>query len=175
MGGLGSGRRGPRSAAGLTCDHLAIDVRAWQRADLFTPGQEFAWRWAYRGRVVASTRVHVEEARVILQHQVQSGGELRSMHYAVALDWTPCHLGGERPWFHCPSCGRRVAILYGAEHFACRHCLRLVYASQREPAHDRALRRAEKIRERLGWMPGILNRPGDKPKGACTCAPSCGW
>lgn len=29
----------------------------------------------------------------------------------------------------------------------------------------RALRRAERIRERLQWEPGIGNPPGEKPKG----------
>ena len=83
------------------------------------------------------------------------------------LDWTPCNLGGQRPWFRCPArgCGRRVAILYGGAIFACRHCYRLAYPSQRETADDRAARRADSIRERLGWEPGILNGPGLKPKG----------
>ena len=62
-------------------------------------------------------------------------------------------------------CGRRVAILYGGGIFACRHCYRLVYPSQRERADDRALRQAGRIRTRLGWEPGTLNGDGGKPKG----------
>ena len=49
--------------------------------------------------------------------------------------------------------------------FACRHCYRLAYASQRETADDRAMRRADTIRRRLGWDAGIANLKGSKPKG----------
>jgi hypothetical protein len=49
--------------------------------------------------------------------------------------------------------------------FACRHCYRLAYSSQRENLDDRASRRAGKIRDRLKWEPGILNGHGIKPKG----------
>jgi hypothetical protein len=58
-----------------------------------------------------------------------------------------------------------VAILFGGSIFACRHCHDLAYACQRERDDDRAARRADKIRSRLGWPPGILNGGGDKPKG----------
>ena len=58
-----------------------------------------------------------------------------------------------------------MAILYGGKVFACRHCHRLAYACQRENDGDRATRRADRIRERLDWEPGILNGGGGKPKG----------
>ncbi|MBX7135022.1 MAG: hypothetical protein K1X67_20335 [Fimbriimonadaceae bacterium] len=41
----------------------------------------------------------------------------------------------------------------------------MAYACQREAPDDRAARRADRIRKRLGWQPGILNGKGDKPKG----------
>ena len=76
-------------------------------------------------------------------------------------------LGYPAAAFICPAsgCGKRVAILYGGSIFACRHCHRLVYRCQRESSDDRAIRRADKIRDRLGWTPGIMNGPGGKPKG----------
>jgi len=57
-----------------------------------------------------------------------------------------------------------VAILHGGGIFACRHCHQLAYASSREGASSRLGRRADRLRERLGWAPGILNAEGEKPK-----------
>jgi hypothetical protein len=88
--------------------------------------------------------------------------------FPVYIDWSNSHLGGRRPWFLCPAqdCGRRVALLYCGGIFACRHCYQLVYPTQREEAHDRSSRRADRIRKRLGWELGILNGKGwSKPKG----------
>lgn len=36
---------------------------------------------------------------------------------------------------------------------------------QRETDNDRTIRKADAIRARLGWEPGILNGGGGKPKG----------
>ena len=79
---------------------------------------------------------------------------------------------GWRPWFHCPvaahgvSCGRRVAILYGAgKYFACRHCYRLAYPSTREDAPSRALTKAQAIRVRLGGTANMLAPFPPRPKG----------
>ena len=41
----------------------------------------------------------------------------------------------------------------------------LANSSQAESADDRAARRADRLRRKLGWQPGILNGPGLKPKG----------
>jgi hypothetical protein len=83
------------------------------------------------------------------------------------MEWTACNYGGRRAWLVCPvvGCGRRVAILYGGGIFACRHCFRLAYASQRESRDSRAMQRANSIRRRLGWGVGIANPAGGKPKG----------
>ena len=52
------------------------------------------------------------------------------LHQRVAIVETTCHFGGARSWFECSGCGARVAQLYFRERrFACRKCLRLVYAS----------------------------------------------
>ena len=58
-----------------------------------------------------------------------------------------------------------VAVLHGGRVFACRQCNRLAYRSQREAGDDRATRRADKLRNRLGWEQGILNGNGWKPTG----------
>ena len=57
-----------------------------------------------------------------------------------------------------------MAILYGGGIFACRRCYQLAYASARVDVCDRAARRADRLRARLGWEPGILNGNGSKPK-----------
>jgi hypothetical protein len=50
-------------------------------------------------------------------------------------------------------------------YFLCRHCYRLAHASQSEDRWDRLLRRANKIRQRLGGDTGMAARFPRKPKG----------
>lgn len=167
MGGMGSGRRN-QAGKGATDDYRALDVRRWQRDGFLTPGRAFGWQWTRNGETVASIQVRTESDRVILSYRHRSGGgEWKAEEYPVRLDWSPCTYGGRRAWFLCSAvgCGRRVAILYGGGIFACRHCYRLAYPCQRETADDRAARRADRIRARLGWEPGILNGEGSKPAG----------
>ncbi|PLY12834.1 MAG: hypothetical protein C0631_15915 [Sedimenticola sp.] len=168
MGGMGSGRYWYWGAKDTTDDYRSIDVRRWKRDGLLTPNQAFGWQWSRFGEVVASIRVRTEAGRVILNYRHRSGSEeWKDESYPILLDWTACNLGGERPWFRCPArgCGRRVAILYGGGIFACRHCYQLAYPSQRETDYNRMARRADRIREKLRWEPGILNGNGSKPKG----------
>ena len=165
MGGFGSGRHG---STRCTDDLRALDVRKIARAGLLITGRSLTWTWTCNGETtgVISIRVGADHARLVYRRQ-PDGAEWESLDYGVRLDWTPCPFGGRRVWWRCPAvgCGRRVAVLYGGRVFACRQCSRLSYRSQREADEDRATRRAGKLRERLGWEPGILNGDGDKPKG----------
>jgi len=163
--GSGLGRQHGRKT---TSDMLPLDIRRLQRAGVLKPGQVFSWQWTVCGKEVSSIQARTEVDRVILIYKNRSSnGEWCPMEYAVDLEWTACTLGGRRVWFRCPAqgCGRRVAVLFGGSIFACRHCHKLAYQCQRETDDDRALRRADTIRRRLGWGAGIAKPKGDKPKG----------
>jgi hypothetical protein len=167
MGGIGSGRR-EQFGADTTEDYRSIDVRWLKREGLLSAGVSRRITWSRCGEVTGSINVRSETGRVIFDYRQQyNGGEWQDESYPVYIDTTPCHMGGERHWFLCPArgCGRRIAVLYGGAIFACRHCYRLVYPSQREAYHNRAVRRADGIRDKLGWVSGIANGHGLKPKG----------
>jgi len=166
MGGYGSGRP---FGANTTDDYLAMDVRHWQRDGLLVAGYGFTSTWSSRGEIIGKIHVTIEidQARLTYSHTKQ-GGKWQNLNYPVTLQTTPCHYGGERYWFICPAvgCGKRVAKLYlGDKYFACRQCYRLAYPCQREIRHDRLIRKADKLRKKLAWEPGVLNGGGWKPKG----------
>lgn len=166
MGGLGSGRRF-QEGKHTTTDMQALDVRRLSRKGLLAPGDSFIWTWTINDEPAASVRISVGVDRLVLGYRARLRGGWQQMDYPVFLQWTRCNFGGQRVWLTCPirKCGRRVAILYGGSVFACRRCHELAYESQREHIDDRAARRADTIRRRLHWEPGILNGNGVRPKG----------
>lgn len=168
MGGVGSGRGWCWCGRDTTDTFRSIDVRRWRREGLLEPGRAFGWQWTRDSQAVASIRAVAGRGEVRLVYRQRAhGSEWQAMDYPVRLSWTDCHLGGARPWFLCPArgCGQRVAILYGGAVFACRKCHQLAYPSQSEGPSDRAARRAERIRSKLDWPPGILNGAFGKPRG----------
>lgn len=168
MGGIGSGRR-YQGGKNTTKDSRPLDIRKLNRSGLLQSGCSFGWQWTINDRPIGDIQIQVQVDHVVLAYKYQQhrGAEWEDVRQPVYFDHTPCNLGGRRAWFLCPArgCGRRVAVLYGGSIFACRHCHNLVYECQRETDDDRAARRADTIRRRLGWEPGILNGDGNKPKG----------
>jgi len=82
----------------------------------------------------------------------------------IEVSWSRCRYGSMRPWFCCPSCNNRVAVLYFAsDAFACRRCLNLAYASQ-SMSPVRRLRNARNIIYELVGSDALNNAP-TKPKG----------
>lgn len=149
----------------LTSHLRHIDVRRLARDGLLVPGHSFGWEWRSKGAVVASIHLTIHIDAVTFDYRIGSGEDRQPVHQRVPLQTTPCTYGGQRQWFACPHCGKRVAQLYIGQQVACRRCFGMAYPVQRESKHDREVRRLDAIRDRLGWEPGFLNGDGWKPKG----------
>ncbi len=170
MGGIGSGRQGGRPVVD-SC--RSLDVNRLHRDGCLRPGWSGTVHWARDGEEAASIGIRASQGRVILTYGHRwLDGAWQEAEEPVPIVWTPCHFGGSRPWFVCPGivdgvpCRRRVGRLCGpGRYFLCRHCYRLAYQSQREQPYERALRRANGIRMRLGGEPGMLCPFPGKPKG----------
>jgi hypothetical protein len=129
------------------------------RRGLLRPGcMNFgSWRWTWSATDEEAGRVGYRFDENLLHLSYTANGEARTHSIVVAR--TPCHFGGSRPWFRCPACGCRVAVLYHRQgRFGCRRCQRIAYLSQSDDAMDRAWRKQRKVEARLGpdWA---------KPKG----------
>jgi hypothetical protein len=172
MGGFGSGR--PSGSGRDKVEHArSIDVNRLHREGCLRAGWMGGWQWTRDGEKVASINLRTEEDCLHLTYRARvGGGEWEDVAETVRIVRVACRFGGARPYFICPgvvngvACGRRVAKLHGpGRYFLCRHCYRLAHASQGEGAWDRTLRRAGKIRQRLGGDPGMAAPFPPKPKG----------
>ena len=149
MGGFGSGRQGWRIKAEECC---RLDIRELhRRRTLHCCRHSYSWN---RGGEPAGSIIYTGNGgdSITLDYRTREyDGEWQPMRYDVRIEWTACNYGGSRPWFLCPSCWRRVAVLYlPGKIAACRTCYNICYSSQCENYSDRAWRRMAKIEARLG-------------------------
>ena len=157
MGGQGSGPSSGYGGKPETHRALPLDIRKISRSGRLVLGNSFHW-------LGVGLTIQVESHALHLSYRQRSTDEV--VDQWVQMEKTSCRFGGQRPWFICPRCSRRVAVLYApGRYFACRQCGGLAYASQKEGLGDRSTRQANKIRKRLGWAAGILNDAGGKPTG----------
>lgn len=136
----GAGRPGWRAVAE---DLRRIDVRHWARIGALEPGEAGRVHWP-DGRYVG---YGVEGDVLALAHDFAG----RPLVQHISILRTPCNYGGTRPWFACPRCSRRAAVLHlrwGG--FACRRCNAVANACQSEGAAARAWRQQRKAERRLG-------------------------
>ena len=163
MGGSGSGNWYRWNSKDTADSNISIDIRWCARHGYLVPGNWFSLAWTRNGQPTGNISVRVEGAGgrvtrlVLIYRSRRPGQDWQDVSEPVEVTYTPCHYGGQRPWFICPGvvngryCGRRVAILYGpSTYFLCRHCYDLAYQSQRENAAGRARDKAQNIRRRLG-------------------------
>lgn len=167
MGGIGSGRR-PSYRRSTTEDVNQIDIRLLSRKGLLnTRGVVGMLSWSQMGEKCGSLEFQARSDTLELSYRVRiSGEDWQNVEQSVAIERTPCNFGGRRPWFACPNCHRRVAILYGAGvRFLCRRCYGLPYASQGEDFTNRMIRKARKIRKRLKASEDLFAPIMTKPRG----------
>jgi hypothetical protein len=130
------------------------------------------WVWIVNNEVF-SIYLRAEAERLYLRYTARVGnGEREDIAETIPIIHRHCRFGGSRAYFICPGpgdgadCGRRVIKLHPSRrYFLCRHCNQLSYASQYEQPWERALRRANKLKQRLGIDVGINEPLPDKPKG----------
>ena len=114
---------------------------------------------------ISRYRDQLRQSRTASSIEVNYSYRGKSYRYPIQLTKTACHFGNYRHWWLCPSCSKRVAVLYCAGTYVCRHCLSVPYGSQLQQPIDRLFSRAGAIRQRLGWQSGIAYGNGSKPKG----------
>jgi hypothetical protein len=164
MGGYGSGRIGGRAT---TEDGLSLSLQNLLLDRQFRPGCAWAGSLVWTSRTTGERVVSIGYEAYLGQESgyvqlkcttTEWDGGCQESDCWITLATTPQPFGGRRWWFVCPRTGRRAAKLYlpkGAFTFASRLAYRLAYRSQRETTHDRALRRAFKLRGKLEGLGGI--------------------
>ena len=156
MGGYGSTRWGSTPTKQYTGACLRLPVSALRPYLTDDPRRLMEWRWT-REDGTSTIGAETDRESVTLLYSVQRGdAEPRRVRDAVPVAWTRCTYGGERAWWRCPGCDRRVAALYlppGRERFRCRHCHQLAYGSQQVAPDERHRMQIGKIRRRLGGDP----------------------
>jgi len=151
-GGLrcGAGRRGWRSKCE---DLLPLDVRILARRGNLQPGANLEWRWSSGDMPLGSVGVRASNDHLRLIYTwTPHGAPARSMDCRVSIETTRCNFGGVRPWFRCPRCNCRRAVLYGTAsdgRFGCRGCMRLAFNIEAETTWGRICRKRHKLEAKL--------------------------
>jgi hypothetical protein len=152
--------------------YWVLDVDQLAKEGCLQPGWSGTCRWT-DGNEVFSMNLRAEAERLHLSYPVRVGeGERRDIRDTIPIVRLPCRFGGSRAYLICPGpgdgteCGRRITKMHlSHRYFLCRHCSQLAYASQYEQPWQRALRRANKLKQRLCIDLGIAEPFPDKPKG----------
>lgn len=113
----------------LVTQYDALNILDLARGGYLYPFSKYDWVWR-TNKGTRETSVTITVLKDSLQ-LIYLGGAHR-VHQPVRLTYSLGPQGGKRPWFVCPTCPRRVGLLYHTEGlpFRCRTCCKLAYPSQ---------------------------------------------
>lgn len=151
MGGRGSGNWHRWNTKTTLEQTRRIDIRYMKKRGLLKPGYGGSLSWSCNGEPDGDIRYQCFEQWLQLSFRSRfNGEEWESIKQTIWFDRTPCNYGGERLWFLCPRCDRRVGVLSGhGTLFLCRHCYQLSYRSQQEGRIERLISQKHKLGKRL--------------------------
>lgn len=151
MGGRGSGTWCRGDTKATTEETKRIDIRYMRKQGLLKPNTTGNLEWTCSGEHKGSVRYscYSNYLQLNFRHK-ECDGEWQSVEKQIQFDRTPCHYGGERLWFLCPHCNKRVAVLYGGDNrFLCRHCYQIPYSSQQRGYMNNVISQKHKLGERI--------------------------
>ena len=144
-----------------TDDYLALRTRDLSRFMLGWCGKTLV-DLRCRGKVVDSVEVDIHPDQLVLTYTYDQSEKIAD---PIPIEYSPCHFGGRRPWFICPTCKKRKTVLFCWRYFRCATCLGLSYASLQEIKADRPLNRLMRQRRKLGGSGALFEPFPPKPKG----------
>ncbi len=151
MGGHGSGNWYRWNTKTTTDNVKQIDIRTLKRKGWFKQEHSGSLKWTTNGETSGNINYTRHHNSLILNYKLRSYGEdWQPVKQVIHIDTTACNYGGNRPWFLCPNCGYRCAILYGADVlFLCRKCYNLPYSSQMQGELNRLIDQMHKLGYRI--------------------------
>ena len=96
--------------------------------------------------------------------QAQSPIEVNNQ--LIELTSTKCYYGGQRVWFLCPACSKRVGTLYRrplSDMFLCRYCLDLTYNLRKyhRAPQEATIKAINRMRKAESAPPGAFLKESD--------------
>ncbi len=130
----------------LVTEFHALQINELARLPLI-PYSKLEWVWrTNKGTQQTTIPIKVLPNALELYFPIESGSALQM----IRLTHSCGSRGGTRPWFICPTCPRRVGVLYHKRGlpFRCRRCWGLAYPSQYQPRDQSYGRRHHCISQR---------------------------
>lgn len=145
-----------------TCEStIALNINRLTRAGIFRGVEACLITYSCSDEVygrVAATVLSPSTLRLVLFVR------RKKFEHVISLSYSSCSYGGERPWFTCPCCNRRVGtLLLTNGRFVCRHCGGYCYQTQLEQPTGRHIIRGQRLMQRIGGL-CECDEP-DRPKG----------
>lgn len=151
MGGSGSGNWYRWSTQTTIEETKRIDIRFMKKQGFLKPNITGSLSWICGGESSGDIRFITYQDELQLNYRCRvNGGEWQTVEQHIAFDRTPCNYGGERMWFLCPKCNRRVGVLCSESIlFLCRHCCQISHASKQKGYMDNLINQKHKLGKRI--------------------------